>query len=226
MITSTFAVPPPTLFLPHERFAPTPEHLAGLARGEPAPLSKVEFLDGFFDTPERDLCTKNIWLRCRDNVAQRRHSVDWTLKEVGVTQITQYTGKSNIMKELARLFGRRKRDPAINPCTYCGQCIAITRTMRYTYPGYYIDVCYQKPGQFYVVGTLIDLSLRDSLNASPSVPSTVAAYAQRYHPELVGGRSIPSIEHQLFTSNPIETWVMVHFPLNDSDSDEEYSEDD
>lgn len=78
---STFVPPLPQddLFVRHiyhEHFGLTSNALDSLSLEEHPRCE--EFLETFFDTPNRDLLAQNCWLRCREYLG--RNQIVWTLK--------------------------------------------------------------------------------------------------------------------------------------------------
>lgn len=73
-------VPPPSpphiRHVCHEHFGLTSDSMDSLTHEEP-PQCK-DFVETFFDTPNRELLSKNCWLRCREYLEEGQ--IVWSLK--------------------------------------------------------------------------------------------------------------------------------------------------
>lgn len=124
-----------------------------------------EFCDQYFDTPDFQLASQNIWLRFRDG--------DWTLKQANRLDIDDY---SEICQALSKIL---QVAPQKEPLDYCCTPIAIFRTFRD--PRIHLDVTAFTSKQYYISGCCQDV-----------FPARVA-WCLLYNPELVHKLDLPAV---------------------------------
>lgn len=202
-----------------------PEHFHFIG-SPPAGASRTERIEMYLDTPTFDLRRQNIYLRLCYMIVDNRETgkPEWTLKKKASREV--HRGQASVMRILEELFG--KNVAACNPISYCGCAIVVLRVRRYTFTGWWVDVCYfKKTDDLYVVGTVCsqDTDLLDEhhFQVECPVPSKVEAYLAKYH--SLGADTIQAPPAMFIAVDPFGGGPFL--PLsNDSNSSEEDEDED
>lgn len=149
------------------------------------------FFDRYFDTPDFQLASQNIWLRLRDG--------DWTLKlnRFGFPDIDDYNEICQTLSE------ELKVGPQKEPLNYCSTLVAVFRTFRDTLTG--LRATEFTPNQFYISGCAKDV-----------LPIRVA-WCLFNNTEMVKALDLPITDIPLVMNKPC--WVVVPGDKDDIEDD-------
>jgi hypothetical protein len=180
----------------------------------PVGLERTERFETYFDTLQFDLARRGLWLRFCSSIGKESKLTSWSLKSESVIIAED---EASVMRALAEELGARP--DAVNPISYCRCVVAVLRVRRYamlSLPEFksWVDVCYFKKKDFYIVGTIQSSHSPDTVRRAPS---KIVAYLLRHCPSTHAFLKAERAPASMFsTTDPFSSDPML--PVVDEDS--------